>query len=130
MTVQVVTFDNLHQDQFTKVDNKIELLHTVNTYEIALRGTARYGETGGWTKRAYLQVSGAVGYVHLDIRSSTRSTQVVGRLPDSAPTPTKLIEVQAFDGSTFWINEGARQVNATINTQDARYIVNIMGFFS
>ncbi len=74
-----------------------------------------------------LNVKNGVGVLHLDIWIGEWNN-VVWMLPDDVPTPTSLIEVQAFDGTTCWISWWSRVVHSSGN-QNTRYILNIVWIF-
>ena len=91
---------------------------------------ATFTDTG--TDRHTLWLNGNFGYLHLDF--TCRKTQcLVGdnfNLPNSAPTPKGLLEVQTRDGGTIWLTRNARNIRWSGLTVGQRYIVDIIGFWN
>lgn len=98
----------------------------ISRFPLTWTGNAR-GQDGNENRRV-LQVSTVgMGIIHLDMQITNTGT--IATLPNDAPTPVSLIEMQLGDGSVY-IDGGSRNVIATGNVQrNKRYIVDMVGFF-
>lgn len=93
------------------------------------------GDSGGYenqTKRRLLTVNGlGLGIIHLDFTPKLDFNRITTlfTLPNDAPTPLSLLEVQVHDGNTIWIEGNGRQIKVKKLAAKTRYIVDIIGFF-
>lgn len=126
-----------------KADNTLQIIDGANSNEWGLyvppipRDIAKYpltwsrnarGQDSGENRRMLQVSSVGMGIIHLDMQITARGT--IATLPNNAPTPVSLIEMQLGDGSIY-IDAGSRNITATGNIQlNKRYIVDMVGFFA
>lgn len=98
----------------------------ITRFPLTWSGNAR-GQDGSESRRL-LQVSAVgMGIIHLDMMVIRTGT--IASLPNNAPTPTSLIEMQLGDGSIY-IDRNSRSIVATGNVPlNRRFIVDMVGFF-
>ena len=75
--------------------------------------------------RNYMIINNATGhgFIHLDFWTKGGGSMT---LPDNAPRPKQLSEVQGYDGtSRMWIQANDNRVNLVDTTPNKRYIQNI-----
>lgn len=75
--------------------------------------------------RNYMIVNNATGhgFIHLDFWTKGGGSMT---LPDNAPRPKQLSEVQGYDGnSRMWIDPNGNRINLEDITPNKRYIQNI-----
>lgn len=127
---------DLHDDDFDIVDNKVRVRPTIKIYDlkyaapdtvITTQMPVDYDKIG----RHYLSVAGIQGNIHLDFKMVIDSgpRRALYTLPPEAPTPVQLIEEQAFDGSSIWVDAGSRTVMGNGLKAGTRYILNLGGYF-
>lgn len=133
---KVIRPEDLHDDDFDIVDNKVRVRPTIKMYNlkyaapdtvITTHTPVDYDKIG----RHYLSVAGIQGNIHVDFKmvidSGARRALYV--LPPEAPTPVQLIEEQTFDGSSIWVDAGSRTVMGNGLKAGTRYILNLGGYF-
>ena len=137
MTVKkVILLEDLHDDYFDIVDNKVRVRPTIKIYDlkyaapdtvITTQMPVDYDKIG----RHYLSVAGIQGNIHVDFKMVVDSgpRRALYVLPTEAPTPVQLIEEQAFDGSSIWVDAGSRTVMGNGLKAGTRYILNLGGYF-
>lgn len=98
----------------------------ISRFPLTWTGNAR-GQDGNDNRRV-LQVSTVgIGIIHLDMQIT--GTGTIATLPNDAPTPASLIEMQLGNGSIY-IDSNSRNIIATNGVQfNKRYIVDMVGFF-
>ena len=127
---------DLNDDDFDIVDNKVRVRPTLKIYDlkyaapdtvITTQMAVDYAKIG----RHYLSVAGIQGNIHLDFKMVIDSgpRRALYTLPPEAPTPVQLIEEQAFDGSSVWVDAGSRTVMGNGLKAGTRYILNLGGYF-
>lgn len=127
---------DLHEDDFDIVDNKVRVRPTIKIYDlkyaapdtvITTQMAVDYAKTG----RHYLSVASIQGNIHVDFKMVIDSgpRRALYTLPPEAPTPVQLIEEQAFDGSSVWVDAGSRTVMGNGLKAGTRYILNLGGYF-
>lgn len=98
----------------------------ISRFPLTWSGNAR-GQDSGESRRVLQVSSVGMGIIHLDMQLS--GTGTIATLPDNAPTPTSLVEMQLDNGSIY-IDGGSRNIIATSGVQmNKRYIVDMVGFF-
>ena len=133
---KVIRPEDLHDDDFDIVDNKVRVRPTIKIYDvkyaapdtvITTQMAVDYAKIG----RHYLSVAGIQGNIHLDFKMVIDSgpRRALYTLPPEAPTPVQLIEEQAFDGSSVWVDKGSRTVMGNGLKAGTRYILNLGGYF-
>lgn len=77
-----------------------------------------------------------IGVIHLDFTVPEGKTARgnLFSLPEKAPVPTSLIELQSATPSTtgnggIWMGKGSRMIQTDAITAQGRYVINILGFF-
>ena len=127
---------DLHDDDFDIVDSKVRVRPTIKIYAlkyaapdtvITTQMAVDYNQVG----RHYLSVAGIHGNIHVDFKMVVDSgaRRALFQLPADAPTPVQLIEEQAFDGSSVWVDKGSRTVMGNGLKAGTRYILNLGGYF-
>lgn len=72
-----------------------------------------------------------IGILHLDAKmSSVPKNQTVATLPDNAPTPLALTELQTNAGGSIWISASSKNIQSDGVRANERFIMDIVGFFS
>lgn len=133
---KVIRPEDLHEDDFDIVANKVRVRPTIKIYDlkyaapdtvITTQMPADYAKIG----RHYLSVAGIQGNIHVDFKMVVDSgpRRALYVLPPEAPTPVQLIEEQAFDGSSIWVDAGSRTVMGNGLKAGTRYILNLGGYF-
>ena len=133
---KVIRPEDLHDDDFDIVDNKVRVRPTIKIYDlkyaapdtvITTQMPVDYDKIG----RHYLSVAGIQGNIHVDFKMVVDSgpRRALYALPPEAPTPVQLIEEQAFDGSSIWVDAGSRVVMGNGLKAGTRYILNLGGYF-
>lgn len=133
---KVIRPEDLHDDDFDIVANKVRVRPTIKIYDlkyaapdtvITTQMPADYAKIG----RHYLSVAGIQGNIHVDFKMVVDSgpRRALYVLPPEAPTPVQLIEEQAFDGSSIWVDAGSRTVMGNGLKAGTRYILNLGGYF-
>lgn len=111
------------------VGNDITINRTPLRYPLSW-GVGRVGAHEDHEDRRSLFVTkDGLGYIHLDFRVSTNGVLVIARIPDNAPTPISLIEVQVGGGSV-WVERGSREIKSYQVSRNTRHIINIPGIFA
>lgn len=94
------------------------------------------GNQGGIRHYMEYDPNTKIGTIHLDftVPAGKTATGNLFSLPEKAPVPTSLIELQSATPSTtgnggIWIDKGSRMVQTDAITAQGRYIINILGFF-
>lgn len=101
---------------------------------ILVPGDAYYNAPGrDIDNRKKLRIEWGLGILHFDYFAA-KTEGIIGTIP--APTPGNpspkaevLIEVQAHDGATVWIDPNSRIVRGQGMTVGERYLLNLIGFF-
>nr|DAM35025.1 MAG TPA: hypothetical protein [Caudoviricetes sp.] len=133
---KVIRPEDLHEDDFDIVDNKVRVRPTIKMYNlkyaapdtvITTQMPVDYDKIG----RHYLSVAGIQGNIHVDFKMVVDSgpRRALYVLPTEAPTPVQLIEEQTFDGSSIWVDAGSRTVMGNGLKAGTRYILNLGGYF-
>ena len=133
---KVIRPEDLHDDDFDIVDNKVRVRPTIKMYNlkyaapdtvITTQMPVDYAQMG----RHYLSVAGIQGNIHVDFKMVVDSgpRRALYTLPTDAPTPVQLIEEQTFDGSSIWVDAGSRTVMGNGLKAGTRYILNLGGYF-
>lgn len=133
---KVIRPEDLHDDDFDIVDNKVRVRPTIKMYNlkyaapdtvITTQMPVDYDKIG----RHYLSVAGIQGNIHVDFKMVIDSgpRRALYTLPPEAPTPVQLIEEQTFDGSSIWVDAGSRTVMGNGLKAGTRYILNLGGYF-
>lgn len=133
---KVIRPEDLHDDDFDIVDNKVRVRPTIKMYNlkyaapdtvITTQMPVDYDKIG----RHYLSVAGIQGNIHVDFKMVVDSgpRRALYVLPTEAPTPVQLIEEQTFDGSSIWVDAGSRTVMGNGLKAGTRYILNLGGYF-
>ena len=133
---KVIRPEDLHDDDFDIVDNKVRVRPTIKIYDlkyaapdtvITTQSPVDYAKIG----RHYLSVAGIQGNIHVDFKMGIDSgpRRALYQLPQDAPTPVQLIEEQTFDGSSIWVDAGSRTVMGNGLKAGTRYILNLGGYF-
>ena len=133
---KVIRPEDLHEDDFDIVDNKVRVRPTIKMYNlkyaapdtvIKTHSPVDYAKIG----RHYLSVAGIQGNIHVDFKMvvDSGSRRALYVLPAEAPTPVQLIEEQTFDGSSIWVDAGSRTVMGNGLKAGTRYILNLGGYF-
>ena len=123
----------LHTDDFEIVNNNVRTKMGKHSYQIRLNNNvATWGNRDELERRVATIMNNGFGIIHLDIKVTSGSTgsRVIGFLPADCPTPTKLIETQLWDGCSIWIDAGSREVTISSSVLNARYLVDLVGFFN
>lgn len=123
----------LHTDDFEIVNNNVRTKMGKHSYQIRLNNNvATWGNRDELERRVATIMNNGFGIIHLDIKVTSGSTgsRVIGFLPADCPTPTKLIETQLWDGRSIWIDAGSREVTISSSVLNARYLVDLVGFFN
>lgn len=127
---KVITPDDLHQSDFTVINNKVHAVRTLAPYTVTLANNFRVSSANDGENRRKLLVMDGFGILHLDIvKNANASGGTVGTLPANSPVPMHLLEVQANDGATFYITPNSRTIVSQGARANQRYILNIVGFF-
>lgn len=124
---------NLHESDFELVNDKIRTIAGKQSYQVRLNtGVATWGNLDVPDRRTVTMLNNGFGIIHLDIKVTSGSTgsRVIGFLPADCPTPTKLIEVQLWDGRSIWIDAGSREVIISSSVLNTRYLTDLVGFFN
>ncbi|OOH91861.1 hypothetical protein BMT54_01760 [Pasteurellaceae bacterium 15-036681] len=104
----------------------------VDVHTITMASGASAWASASDIGRRNLTVSGVLGILHIDFQLSSAisstGSQVIANLPNDAPTPTTLVEVQIGTGTVF-IEANSRQIKAQNLARSTRYIVHFAGFF-
>lgn len=133
---KVIRPEDLHDDDFDIVGNKVRVAPTIKIYElkyaapdtvITTQNKQDYDQVG----RHYLSVAGIHGNIHVDFKMVVDSgpRRPLFQLPNEAPTPVQLIEEQTFDGSSIWVDAKTRTVMGNGLKAGTRYILNLGGYF-
>lgn len=85
--------------------------------------------------QVYLAVRNGFGHLKLDVkRTAVNKSNIIGELPDSAPTPDTMIEeeilVTQTAGARVWIGKNSRTIYGTGFTLNRRFTFNLYGHFS
>ena len=97
-------------------------------------GIAQPGAPGK-VSRGYLQYnpSTGIGKLHLDmtVPSSVANGNVICKLPNDAPVPISLLEVQAnTNGGSIYVEPNKRDIQCwSLGGITKRYIVDLVGFW-
>lgn len=133
---KVIRPEDLHDDDFDIVDNKVRVRPTIKIYDLKYAApdtviTTQMPVDYAKTSRHYLSVAGIQGNIHVDFKMVVDSGQrrALYTLPPEAPTPVQLIEEQTFDGSSIWVDAGSRTVMGNELKAGTRYILNLGGYF-
>lgn len=113
--------------KLSKTDTKIYLPKLMNGISTQ---TARLPEN-----QSYLAVRNGFGHLKLDVkRTVTNTSNIIGELPDEAPTPDTMIEeeilVTSTSGARVWIGRNSRTIYGTGFTLNRRFTFNLYGHFS
>ena len=134
--VKVIRPEDLHEDDFEIVGNKVRVVPTIKKYELKYSAgkdviTTDHPNDYDNMGRHYLSVAGIHGKIHVDFKMVQNSGPRRGLfiLPSNAPTPIELIETQTFDGSSIWIDPKSRSVMGNGLKAGVRYIVDLTGYF-
>lgn len=94
------------------------------------------GDSGGHRHYLDYDPNTKIGVIHLDFTVPEGKTARgnLFSLPEKAPVPTSLIELQSATPSTtgnggIWMDKGSRMIQTDAITAQGRYIINILGFF-
>ena len=94
------------------------------------------GNQGGHRHYMDYDPNTKIGVIHLDFTVPEGKTARgnLFSLPEKAPVPTSLIELQSATPSTtgnggIWMDKGSRMIQTDAITAQGRYIINILGFF-
>ncbi|MGX2956425.1 hypothetical protein ACWIYZ_04955 [Ursidibacter arcticus] len=102
----------------------------VREYTCTWTNGARSGANDS-RERRLLQVNNSnLGILHLDFIVPRRTVMNMVELPNGAPTPTRLIEVQTRDGGFVWIEANSRIVKTKECQTNTRYVIDLIGFFN
>lgn len=85
--------------------------------------------------QVYLAVRNGFGHLKLDVkRTAANTSNIIGELPDTAPTPDTMIEeeilVTQTAGARVWIGKNSRTIYGTGFTLNRRFTFNLYGHFS
>lgn len=131
MVVKVITPNDLHTDDFAVQNGKVVVVVTRQNFTGAwARGVAPWNNDPLEAQRRAVTIQDGLGIVHIDFKRTSGTSGLVLTLPDSCPTPSKLIEVQTWDGGSVWLDANSRQVYCNGLTANRRYIVDLLGFFN
>ena len=78
--------------------------------------------------RRMMFVQNSFGYIHLDF-TAVSTSGAIATLPDTAPRPTGMLEVQTHNGGTVSMLLGSNTITCSGLTKGRRYVVNLIGFF-
>ena len=133
---KVIRPEDLHDDDFDIVDNKVRVRPTIKIYDVKYAApdtviTTQMPVDYAKIDRHYLSVAGIQGNIHLDFKMVIDSgpRRALYTLPPEAPTPVRLIEEQTFDGSSVWVDAGSRTVMGNGLKAGTRYTLNLGGYF-
>lgn len=69
-----------------------------------------------------------LGIIHLDF-TPNKATAYLFTLPEDAPLPKSIIEVQPATGGVIYVGAGSRQLIGQGLTPNQRIVVDMVGFF-
>lgn len=131
MVTRLVTDRDLSTDDFQIIDGVVHAVVTRRVYDGEFFPNHKRGGGATADGRCVLTVQNGYGTFHIDfIRTKGSGTSNLAKLPDNAPTPDSLLEVQLFDGTTVYIDAQSRIVKAKNVANNQRYIVDLTGYFS
>lgn len=142
MATAFIELNQLSDKNFIGVvkDGKLEIqlksidytLLPIRTYIATPNTNVVTMNAGNTEQRRRLQVQGNFGIFHLDFTANTvdaLNSSTAFTLPDDAPTPKALIEIQVRNGGTIWVVAGQRTVRYKGLEIGQRYIVDLIGFW-
>lgn len=115
------------------ITNNMTQISKVAVYDVVW-GIAQPGAPGK-VSRGYLQYnpSTGIGKLHLDmtVPSSVANGNVICKLPNDAPVPINLLEVQAnANGGSIYVEPNKRDIQCwSLGGITKRYIVDLVGFW-
>lgn len=131
MVVKVITPNDLHTDDFAVQNGKVVAVVTRQNFTGTLARGVSPGDAGPLEdQRRAVTIQNGLGVVHIDFKRTSGTRGLVLTLPDSCPTPSKLIEVQTWDGGSVWLDANSREVQSRGLTANRRYVVDLLGFFN
>lgn len=128
---------DLHEDDFTIEKGKVRTIKRLKFYNLtfaAPKTTVTTNNPVDYDNQARHQLSvlDGMGKIHLDFKmlKDSGASLALFQLPSNAPPPVELIESQVHDGGTLWVGPGSRTVYGNSLKANARYIIDLVGFFA
>lgn len=89
------------------------------------------GNAEAQRQRRLMSVFGRLGIVNM-VFSTSRGSQrhTIFNIPANAPTPSRMISAQTFDGGLVWCEANARSIIANNLRANTTYSVQLVGFFN
>lgn len=126
----VLTPQDLASEDFVVMNNKVHIQMTRQELVAKWVGQATGGAANRPEWRRSFTVQNGYGQIHLDFKLKSGSGGEIAKLPDDAPTPVRLLEVQTNDGGTVWLDPQQRTIKGGGLKPNTRYIVDLVGYFS